>query len=216
MPVLICDDNQEVVNTLQAVLASSFERVEGFISTQELLDNWQIGQQGLVIMDLLQPNLSGHQAIKKLQQIDLGVPVIALSGTSLPLDAAKAIEIGARTFVPKPIDFAALVQVLKEQESFHNDRQKCQDQLGDLATIYNSLTKSERETFVHAMQHGSVKHTAQATGTSIRTIESYRLNIAKKADIGPFSHILHLLHEFQFSTLRLGIDPTKWLQQKCH
>jgi CheY-like chemotaxis protein len=59
----------------------------------------------LVILDLNLPGLSGYYL---LQQCDpTGVPVVMFSVSSHPADAKRALELGAREFVHKPVGLEA-------------------------------------------------------------------------------------------------------------
>jgi len=55
----------------------------------------------LVILDLNLPGLSGYYLLQ--QCVPKGVPVVMFSGSSNEEDAKRALELGAREFVRKPV-----------------------------------------------------------------------------------------------------------------
>ena len=55
----------------------------------------------LVILDLNLPGLSGYYLLQ--QCVPTGVPVVMFSGPSNEEDAKRALELGAREFVRKPV-----------------------------------------------------------------------------------------------------------------
>ena len=55
----------------------------------------------LVILDLNLPGLSGYYLLQLC--VPTGAPVVVFSGSSNPADAERALEMGAREFVRKPV-----------------------------------------------------------------------------------------------------------------
>jgi CheY-like chemotaxis protein len=60
----------------------------------------------LILMDIVMPDLSGLDVIRRLRQLPaLGdVPVVAASASASLEDQRVALEAGARAFLPKPVD----------------------------------------------------------------------------------------------------------------
>jgi len=68
----------------------------------------------LVLMDVQMPVLDGISATRQLRELPAGrmVPVIALTASVMPSDLERLREVGVRTVLPKPVDFAHLREVL--------------------------------------------------------------------------------------------------------
>ncbi|GHA17966.1 hypothetical protein GCM10007989_11510 [Devosia pacifica] len=72
-------------------------------------------QPDLVVVDVLMPQFDGWDVLAALRNdvVTRGIPVVM---TSVIDQEARALESGARDFVPKPITAEALLRVLAKQE----------------------------------------------------------------------------------------------------
>lgn len=70
----------------------------------------------VVLMDLQMPVLDGFTATSIIRRIDsiCGVPVIAVSAQSTEEFVSAARRVGCDYFVPKPVDFDSLLQLVRE------------------------------------------------------------------------------------------------------
>lgn len=70
----------------------------------------------VVLMDLAMPVMDGFEATRRLrEQPDTSeVPILAVSATASSADRAKASACGASAFIPKPLDFDALLAAVRE------------------------------------------------------------------------------------------------------
>lgn len=69
----------------------------------------------LVLLDLKMPRATGFEVLKWIRQHpSLGqVPVVVLSGSELQDDIQQAYDVGANSYMVKPLGFDALVQLVK-------------------------------------------------------------------------------------------------------
>ncbi|MBU1195995.1 MAG: response regulator [Proteobacteria bacterium] len=68
----------------------------------------------LVITDMTMPRLSGDQLIKEILNINSNMPVILCTGFSNKIDKEKAMMIGARCYIEKPLDKSKLAYCIRE------------------------------------------------------------------------------------------------------
>jgi CheY-like chemotaxis protein len=68
-----------------------------------------------VLLDINLPGMNGLEVLQKLRANDLtrDVPVIVLSAHVMEDDILRAMQAGANAFVPKPIEFAKLLDALQ-------------------------------------------------------------------------------------------------------
>jgi PAS domain S-box-containing protein len=74
---------------------SSIEALELFKKKKDRFD--------LVITDMTMPNMTGEKLSEKLMQIRPDIPVILCTGFSSMIDEQKALDMGIRAFISKPI-----------------------------------------------------------------------------------------------------------------
>lgn len=69
----------------------------------------------IILLDVSLPDISGYDVLKKLQDNEptTNIPVIAVSGNSLPEDVAKGLKAGFHGYLTKPImvkEFYSLIE----------------------------------------------------------------------------------------------------------
>jgi len=103
--ILFIDDEPAIVNMGKQILGSLGYNVTTRISSIEALELFKVqkGRFDLVITDMTMPNMTGEDLAKKLMSIRPDIPVIICTGFSARMDEKKAMAIGIRAFVSKPI-----------------------------------------------------------------------------------------------------------------
>ena len=73
----------------------------------------------LILLDINLPGMDGFTAFKKLKGFDetINIPVIAVSADAMEADKKKALDMGFRTYVTKPID---IINFLEEVDKVFN------------------------------------------------------------------------------------------------
>nr|WP_269808898.1 response regulator [Enterovibrio nigricans] len=112
--VLVVDDNTINREMIRELLSSLGMIVSQVGSGEEALD--AIKQQcfSLILMDLRMTGMDGIEATRALRKLPNGntVPVIALSANTTASMAETCIRAGMNDYVPKPVDFRRLIQVI--------------------------------------------------------------------------------------------------------
>lgn len=70
---------------------------------------------GLILLDLAMPKKDGREALAEIKRDpDLRqIPVIVMTTSSAEEDICRSYDLGASSYVTKPVSFAALVDVMK-------------------------------------------------------------------------------------------------------
>ena len=101
--ILICDDEQDIVNALKIYLSSPdlafFEAADG-ARALEVLEEEDIH---LVLMDIMMPVMDGISAVVKLRERS-NVPVILLTAKSEDTDKVLGLNVGADDYITKPFN----------------------------------------------------------------------------------------------------------------
>ena len=112
--ILICDDEQDIVNALKIYLSGGdyclFEAHNGC----EALDVVEKNDIHLILMDIMMPQLDGIAATVKLREKS-NVPIILLTAKSESSDKVLGLNIGADDYVTKPFNPLELVARVKSQ-----------------------------------------------------------------------------------------------------
>ena len=119
-PVLVADDQPDVIAALRLLLRSAGFDMHGASSVDEVRARLADGEYDAVLMDLnyardTTSGAEGLQLIADLHAARPDVPLIAMTGWANIDTAVQAMRLGARGYVPKPWSNDALVQVLRDE-----------------------------------------------------------------------------------------------------
>jgi CheY-like chemotaxis protein len=128
LPVILMaeDDPDDRLLARDAVAESNLETDLRFVENgEELLDYlWHRGKftdaslaprPGLIILDLNMPRKDGREVLRDIKNDpDLRrIPVVVLSTSRADTDVGSIYELGANSFISKPVKFNALVKLIK-------------------------------------------------------------------------------------------------------
>lgn len=126
MKILVCEDNLIMLHTIAQSLTKAGYHVlkakdgrEGI----ELLDR----EEGLdlLITDINMPFTKGLELLRHIKkEFDGNIPVIVLSGINLKETVDHARELGARSYLTKPVDPVELLTLVGEIENEKGAGQK--------------------------------------------------------------------------------------------
>ncbi|NGM66201.1 response regulator [Sphingobacterium sp. SGR-19] len=114
--LLIDDDNRNIFALQLTLKARKFK----FVSTQSAMDGLQLLQSnpeiGLVLLDMMMPEMDGYEAIKKIRSSDIygSVPIVAVTANAMSGDKEKCLAAGADDYIAKPIDVDRLMKVIEK------------------------------------------------------------------------------------------------------
>ena len=108
--ILIVDDDPEVVEVLRRFLEKSPQGyvVEVASNGEDAVAALVLEAPDLVLLDLNMPRMNG---VEVLRHVDRHIPVMIVSGNtdSMP---AEALKLGAFAYIPKPVDFNYVEQLV--------------------------------------------------------------------------------------------------------
>ncbi len=113
--VLVAEDNAVNRKLIARMLAHfGIEPVLANDGTQAL-ENLKRQCFDLVLMDCQMPLLDGYEATRQWRQMEGGgrsTPIVAITAHAFPQDRARCIEAGMNDYLSKPLEVAALANVL--------------------------------------------------------------------------------------------------------
>jgi two-component system response regulator MprA len=113
--VLVVDDDEDIRDTIGACLELFELRSVGAADGQRALECLRRSEvlPSAILLDLRMPGLSGPDVVHQLKgEPRLGaIPVIILSGDSRAAEVSR--ELGAATFLRKPVDLDELVDTVR-------------------------------------------------------------------------------------------------------
>jgi CheY-like chemotaxis protein len=73
-------------------------------------------QPALVLLDLNLPKLNGREVLQSIRecQATRTLPVVVLTTSAEPLDVGSVYELGANSYIQKPVEFERFVDVVRQ------------------------------------------------------------------------------------------------------
>jgi len=125
--LLVEDNPNDVKLTLHAFetanLANSVHVVRDGVEAIEYLfgDESSSGQElpeppKLILLDLKLPRLDGHDVLQRIKSDPRtsGIPVVVLTASSAERDVMKMYEVGAQSYIVKPVDFEQFTESVRD------------------------------------------------------------------------------------------------------
>jgi CheY-like chemotaxis protein len=131
-PILIAEDDADDRYLLQTAFTETgyperIDFVENGIEVLSYLDaNYtnnhtdEKSLPGFILLDLNMPKKDGREVLKELKQhpVFKKIPVIVFTTTKNEIEIKRCYELGANSYVVKPISFDALLKVVENIRSF--------------------------------------------------------------------------------------------------
>ncbi|HXR19232.1 MAG TPA: response regulator transcription factor [Steroidobacteraceae bacterium] len=142
MRLLIVEDDRKLAEFVARGLRAerfAVDLASDGLEGQRYLDTYQYD---LLILDLMLPQLSGTELLRRVRRAHSALPVLVLTARDATQDKVAHFEAGADDYLTKPFDFAELIvrikALLRRTPQEHNDILR----VGDLEL--NRLTQQVR------------------------------------------------------------------------
>lgn len=112
--ILIADDDTLVRGAIQKILNMFNHDVVAVESGQQVLERVSEGFD-VIVLDINMPDMDGFETLERLNQKQVDIPVLFLTGAGTMDYAVKAINLGAYDFLTKPIADIELFHVKVKQ-----------------------------------------------------------------------------------------------------
>ncbi|MDX2028873.1 MAG: response regulator [Alphaproteobacteria bacterium] len=75
---------------------------------------------GLILLDLNMPGIDGRQMLQKLKEDQAlrAIPVVVLTTSSDSRDIEQCYQLGANTYIQKPVSFEGLVEAIRTMKEY--------------------------------------------------------------------------------------------------
>jgi len=115
--ILIIDDDSKNIFALSAVLKSKKYPCVSAMSADQGLKILSVNKNiGVVLMDMMMPEMDGYEAIGKMKSDEelKNIPVIAVTAQAMVGDREKCLKAGANGYISKPVNVDELLRLLNK------------------------------------------------------------------------------------------------------
>jgi two-component system cell cycle response regulator CtrA len=104
MRVLVIEDDPATSKTIEIMLTSEDYVVDATDLGEDGLEIGKLYDYDIIILDLMLPDMSGFDVLKRLRASKIQTPVLILSGLTEMDDKLKGLGYGADDYLTKPFD----------------------------------------------------------------------------------------------------------------
>lgn len=196
----VVDDDPAVRDSLRMLLEASGHAVHVYADAESFIaEGMKADGPGCVISDVRMPGMSGLGLLRVLQDRDIDLPLIVITGHADVSMAVQALKEGAADFIEKPFDdsvfLAAVNKALSGSQRAWIERRR----LDGIEARASSLTPREYEVMILVAQGLSNKAAAAELGISVRTVEIHRARVMEKMAADSLSVLVRMVLELEES-----------------
>ena len=111
--ILIVDDDVDICKTLSLILEGC--KVDVANSGMEAIKKSKKKAYSVALLDIVLPDMTGTELLKKLQMITPKMVKIMVTGYPNLQNAVEALNYNADAYLMKPVDYEKLLEVIKEK-----------------------------------------------------------------------------------------------------
>ena len=206
--VLICDDEQDIVNALKIYLKPEGYALLAAANGQDALELAQSGNLDLILMDIMMPQMDGITATAKIREFS-NVPIILLTAKSETEDVVLGLNVGADDYITKPfvpVEVLARVRSQLRRYGMQKDKKTERDSLSvggiELDDREKRVTVDAEQVSLTPMEYNILKLLLENPGKVYSSKDIYRIVWQEEpmGNEGAVSvHIRHLREKIEFN-----------------
>ena len=189
----VVDDDDAVRDALLELFDSVGLDAKGYASAQAFLDDNERSAQGVLVLDIRMPGMSGLDLQKELVNRGFTLPVIFITGHGDVPMAVEAMKHGAVDFIQKPFrdqDLLDRVQIIFAEQGRSDNNSA--DKMRVLEAL-ETLTPREKEILDWVANGHPNKVIAAKLGISQRTVENHRAHLLDKLNARSTAALIKLM-----------------------
>lgn len=177
--VFIVDDDDDFRDSMQWLLESADLNVSSFASARDFLSTYK-GESGCMLLDVRMPEINGLALQQIMQEREIRLPIIVLSGHGdIPM-AVTAMKNGALDFLEKPFDDEVLLPLVENALTHSANLMESQQQQQQIQDLHDSLSRREKQVMVLVVAGRANREIAEELGISPKTVEVHRSRVMSK------------------------------------
>ncbi len=112
--ILVVDDEKLIRWSISTILGRAGYRVREAATGNEGLAAVESGTPNLVLLDITLPDMDGFAVLKAIRQTRPHLPILMMTADPTTETTRQAFRLGARGYLDKPCDSAALLDAVAE------------------------------------------------------------------------------------------------------
>ncbi len=143
--ILIVEDEEKLARFVELELLHEGYQVSKSGNGREALTLAEAGDYDLILLDILLPGLNGLEVLRRLQQEQIGTPVILLTARDAVMDKVAGLDAGAVDYITKPFAIEELLARIRVGLKLHGRTSPAVTAVREEGTLYwKDLRLSEK------------------------------------------------------------------------
>ena len=155
--ILLVDDKQELLTSLHHLLTLYGYEADQALGGQAAMTALSEKTYDVVLLDLIMPEISGHDILDFAAREKLNCKIIVVSGDSSFSGVKHALHCGAFDFVKKPYEAAELIATMEtalRQVQLEHQHDEMQNQLQESEQLHRFIVNSSPDLVYMLDRHG--------------------------------------------------------------
>lgn len=106
LSVLLVEDNELNMEIAKFIIENEGARVTCATNGKEAVDIYKNAPESfdIILMDIMMPEMDGYEATRMIREMDLNIPIVAMTANAFMEDKMKAKKAGMNAHLSKPLD----------------------------------------------------------------------------------------------------------------
>src|SRR5688572_28092827 len=143
--VLVVDDDADARQSLEFLIRSVGLNIRSYASAADFLASPDVQSAGCLVLDLRMPGMSGLELQDRLNEMNVGIPIILLTAYAEVPIAVKAMKAGAIDVIQKPYSQQVLLDRIQHALAKDRDNRQRLREVKDAREKLARLTPGERD-----------------------------------------------------------------------
>lgn len=198
--VFLVDDDPSFLQSTTLLFESQDIPVMAYGSGEEFFENYLTGHPGCLLLDLMMPDMSGLDVLDMMRDLDLALPTIVMTAFGNVQSAVQAMKLGALDFVEKPIhNNTELLSLIRRMMTMDRVAPNVRTEAQETGDRLRLLSEREREILFRVADGLSTNEIAGEFKLSVATVNTHRINILKKMNVGSIRKLISLVLRYRYA-----------------